>query len=222
MNGNLALYMWMACLAVLLVFLFMQTFALRARLNRLFKKYNYYMSGEDGISVERKLSVEVKELREMTQAAEQMIQQQEILFQAQSQSLQKIGLVKYDAFDDTGDKLSFSLTVMDGMNNGFVLSSLVGRENSRIYSKRIIGGQCREALSSEEAESINLALRSRENTITAGAEKKVSPPRSSKGKVQIKIPKEGQESLFQGLPFFTETTGKKDKKEQVKHEASGE
>ena len=158
------------------------------------------MSGEDGISVERKLSVEVKELREMTQAAEQMIQQQEILFQAQNQSFQKIGLVKYDAFDDTGDKLSFSLTVMDGMNNGFVLSSLVGRENSRIYSKRIIGGQCKEALSSEEAESINLALQSRENI--AAAEKKESSSRSGKGKVQIKIPKEGQESLFQGLPFY--------------------
>lgn len=220
MNANLVLYILMAIFAVLSVFLFMQTFALRAKLNRLFKKYNYYMSGEDGISVERKLSVEVKELREMTQAAEQMIQQQEIFFQAQNQSFQKIGLVKYDAFDDTGDKLSFSLTVMDGMNNGFVLSSLVGRENSRIYSKRIIGGQCKEALSSEEAESINLALQSRENI--AAAEKKESSSRSGKGKVQIKIPKEGQESLFQGLPFFTEASGKKDKKEQVKNEASGE
>ena len=220
MNANLVLYMLMASFAVLSVFLFMQTFAIRANQERRFKKYNYYMSGEDGISVERKLSVEVKELREMTQAAEQMIQQQEILFQAQNQSFQKIGLVKYDAFDDTGDKLSFSLTVMDGMNNGFVLSSLVGRENSRIYSKRIIGGQCKEALSSEEAESINLALQSRENI--AAAEKKESSSRSGKGKVQIKIPKEGQESLFQGLPFFTDASGKKDKKEQVKNEASGE
>jgi hypothetical protein len=66
--------------------------------------------------------------------------------------------VRYDAFDDTGDKLSFSLTILDGKNNGFILSSLAGHDASRIYAKKVTNGQCREALSAEEAESINLAL----------------------------------------------------------------
>ena len=76
----------------------------------------------------------------------------------QLQSFQKTGLVRYDAFDDTGDKLSFSLTILDGKNNGFILSSLAGHDASRIYAKKVTNGQCREALSAEEAESINLAL----------------------------------------------------------------
>lgn len=94
----------------------------------------------------------------MVASSENMLHQQELLATMQLQSFQKVGLVRYDAFDDTGDKLSFSLTVLDGKNNGFILSSLAGHDTSRIYAKKVVNGQCREALSSEEAESINIAL----------------------------------------------------------------
>lgn len=94
----------------------------------------------------------------MIASSENMLHQQELLANMQLQSFQKTGLVRYDAFDDTGDKLSFSLTILDGKNNGFILSSLAGHDASRIYAKKVTNGQCREALSAEEAESINLAL----------------------------------------------------------------
>lgn len=116
------------------------------------------MAGEDGGSLELKLSTELRELREMIEASKSMLHQQELLATMQLQSFQKIGLIRYDAFDETGDKLSFSLTLMDGRNNGFVISSLSGNDFSRIYAKQIQNGQCREPLSSEEAESIRIAL----------------------------------------------------------------
>ena len=97
-------------------------------------------------------------LRTQIARSENMLHQQELLATMQLSSFQKVGLVRYDAFDDTGDKLSFSLTVLDGKNNGFILSSLAGHDTSRIYAKQIVNGQCKEALSSEEAESINMAL----------------------------------------------------------------
>lgn len=118
------------------------------------------MAGENGGSLERQLSAELTELREMTRSSEDMLHQHELLSNMQIQSFQRSGLVKYDAFDDSGDKLSFSLTLLDGANNGFVLSSLVGRETSRIYVKPVLNGQCRDAISSEEAESISMALAS--------------------------------------------------------------
>ena len=118
----------------------------------------YFMKSAEGGSIEVKLSTEVRELREMIASSENMLHQQELLANMQLQSFQKTGLVRYDAFDDTGDKLSFSLTILDGKNNGFILSSLAGHDASRIYAKKVTNGQCREALSAEEAESINLAL----------------------------------------------------------------
>lgn len=155
-------YIILAVMGVLLVFLLLQVVLLRSKVSALTRKYQYFMIGEDGVSLERQLAVEVTELREMTRSSEDMLHQHELLSNMQIQSFQRSGLVKYDAFDDSGDKLSFSLTLLDGANNGFVLSSLVGRENSRIYVKPILNGECREAISSEEAESIGMALASYE------------------------------------------------------------
>lgn len=81
------------------------------------------MMGEDGGSIEMKLSTEVRELRDMVESSQGMLHQQELLATMQLKSFQKIGLVRYDAFDETGDKLSFSLTLLDGkiMASSFLL-----------------------------------------------------------------------------------------------------
>lgn len=157
-NPNVFMYAAIGVVIVVFLFILLQYVLLRNKLNSLAKKYKYFMNGEDGGSIELKLSTEVRELREMVASSENMLHQQELLATMQLQSFQKVGLVRYDAFDDTGDKLSFSLTVLDGKNNGFILSSLAGHDTSRIYAKKVVNGQCREALSSEEAESINIAL----------------------------------------------------------------
>ena len=168
-NYQLILSVIGTILAVLLVFLILQFFWLRAKVNRLYRKYKYFMMGEDGGSIEMKLSTEVRELRDMVESSQGMLHQQELLATMQLKSFQKIGLVRYDAFDETGDKLSFSLTLLDGKNNGVVLSSLAGHDASRIYAKAVTGGECREALSSEEAESISIAL----NTLMPDVAKRV-------------------------------------------------
>ena len=168
-NYQLILSVIGTILAVLLVFLILQFFWLRAKVNRLYRKYKYFMMGEDGGSIEMKLSTEVRELRDMVESSQGMLHQQELLATMQLKSFQKIGLVRYDAFDETGDKLSFSLTLLDGKNNGVGLSSLAGHEASRIYAKAVTGGECREALSSEEAESISIAL----NTLMPDVAKRV-------------------------------------------------
>ncbi len=155
---NTILYVISAILVALLLLLAAQVLLLRSRLNRLEKKYKYFMNGEDGGSLELRLSTEVRELREMVTSSQSMLHQQELLATMQLSSFQKVGLVRYDAFDDNGDKLSFSLTVLDGKNNGFLLSSLAGHDTSRIYAKKIVNGQCSEAISAEEADSINMAL----------------------------------------------------------------
>lgn len=168
-NYQLILSVIGTILAVLLVFLILQFFWLRAKVNRLYRKYKYFMMGEDGGSIEMKLSTEVRELRDMVESSQGMLHQQELLATMQLKSFQKIGLVRYDAFDETGDKFSFSLTLLDGKNNGIVLSSLAGHDASRIYAKAVTGGECREALSSEEAESISMAL----NTLMPDVAKRV-------------------------------------------------
>lgn len=147
-----------ALVVLILLFILFQVLKMRAKINRLNKKYSYFMAGEKGQTLEFKLSTEVRELREMMQTSKAMLHQQELLATMQLNSVQKIGVLKYDAFEETGDKLSFSITFLDGRNNGVVITSLSGRETSRIYGKRILNGRAKEPLSVEEAQSVELTM----------------------------------------------------------------
>jgi len=95
-NYQLILSVIGTILAVLLVFLILQFFWLRAKVNRLYRKYKYFMMGEDGGSIEMKLSTEVRELRDMVESSQGMLHQQELLATMQLKSFQKIGLVPQD------------------------------------------------------------------------------------------------------------------------------
>ena len=78
--------------------------------------------------------------------------------------IQKVGIVRYNAFRDTGSNLSFSLALLDEHNNGVVLNGVYSREASNIYAKPVEKGKSSYALSDEEAEAIQKAMNS-ENRI---------------------------------------------------------
>ena len=173
-NYNLLLMSGATIFGILLVILLVQFFLLRAKVNRLSKKYHYFMGGHDGVSIERQLSAEVKQLRNLVSTSEGMLHQQELLANMQLESFQRMGLVNYDAFDMTGDKLSFSLTLLNGRNDGFVFSCLTGSGASRIYAKKIVAGDYKGVLSSEEAESINMALNTQMPNVVVEAQEQVA------------------------------------------------
>ena len=121
------------------------------------------MQGENGVSLERKLSVEITEIREAAKSLQDMIAEQTQIRNIQGNTLQKIGFKKYNAFDNIGNDLSFALTLLDGNNNGVCISSIYGRNDSRIFSKPIVKGKSLVNLSQEELESLNEALGKRTN-----------------------------------------------------------
>ena len=121
------------------------------------------MDGEDGTSLERKLSVEVKEIRDAAANLEALFNEQQTIRTVQNNTIQKIGFVKYNAFENIGNDLSFALTLLDGNNNGVCISSIYGRSESRIFSKPIVRGKSVASLSQEELESLNEALGGKTN-----------------------------------------------------------
>ena len=127
------------------------------------KKYDFFMQGEHGASLERKLSVEVSEIRDAAKGLESLLSEQVAIRNIQSNTIQKIGFIKYNAFENIGNDLSFALTLLDGNNNGICISSIYGRSESRIFSKPIVKGKSLVSLSQEELESLNEALGERTN-----------------------------------------------------------
>lgn len=72
--------------------------------------------------------------------------------------IQKIGIVRYNAFKDTGSDLSFALAMLDENNNGVVLNGIYSREISNIYAKPVQNGKSNYTISEEEKEAIQKAM----------------------------------------------------------------
>ena len=80
-------------------------------------------------------------------------------------SYQKVGIVKYDAFNEMGGKLSFALAMLDNNNTGWILNAMHSREGCYTYIKEIINGNSVIMLADEEREALDMAL---ENTYEQG------------------------------------------------------
>ncbi len=87
----------------------------------------------------------------------QLTQQVEELTAVSRVCVQKVGVVRFRAFEDTGSDLSFAVALLDSDDNGVVLSSLFGRTESRVYAKPVEHGASSYLLSTEENEALSKA-----------------------------------------------------------------
>jgi hypothetical protein len=73
-------------------------------------------------------------------------------------AVRHVGLVRYDAFEDVGGRLSFSCAMLDDHGSGVVITSINGRQDTRVYAKPVADGKSPHNLSGEEEEAIRKAL----------------------------------------------------------------
>lgn len=124
---------------------------------RLERKYRLFMKGEDGISLERELNRKLKRIEKYAKNTNSIDAEIENLKTNQKHSLHKYGVVKYDAFEDVGGKLSFALALLDDYDSGFVLNAVHSKENCFLYIKEIVRGESYIMLSNEEIEALRIA-----------------------------------------------------------------
>ena len=145
-------------LLILVIILLICTFNLSLGLSSLNKKYKIFMKGKDGQSQEklfkRKFDM-IEKLASNSEINREDIQKLEKLYNS---SLHKYGIVKYDAFEDMGGKLSFVLALLDKENTGFLLNAIHSRENCFLYIKEIVNGESYIMLSEEEVEAMKRAV----------------------------------------------------------------
>lgn len=75
-----------------------------------------------------------------------------------ARSISRIGTVRYDAFDDMGGRLSFSMALLDEHGDGSVITAMNGRVQTRTYAKPVTGGTSSHNLSEEEVQAIAQAM----------------------------------------------------------------
>lgn len=149
----------MILLLVLEIVLLLAILSMSMRVRRLNARYTSFMKGQDGISLEKDLARKMARIEKYAKSLGSLDSSIEGLTNIVRNSTHKYGIVKYDAFDDVGGKLSFTLALLDDSDTGFVLNSVHSKENSFLYIKEIVKGESYIMLSAEEVEALRIAKR---------------------------------------------------------------
>lgn len=124
---------------------------------RMEDRYTFFMKGEDGKSLERGFIRKFNQIEKMSDITDKIAANIGNIESIQNRSLIKYGIVKYDAFDDVGGKLSFALALLDQTDTGFVLNAIHSKENCFLYIKEIMNGESYIILSDEEIQALRIA-----------------------------------------------------------------
>ena len=152
-------YLVFILIGVLAVGLFSLVFAIAATvstsgLRRRFRKWKSIHSTADLDDVYTKTLDEVTKVRAELLLAQQEMESLRLQLRSKVSSAR---LIRFNAFQDLGSDLSFSLALIDDEKNGVVLSSIYGREESRTYAKPVQAGSSRYSLTEEEMQVISQA-----------------------------------------------------------------
>lgn len=122
------------------------------------RRYELLMRGPNGADLDKILVEHARQLQASAGAIAALERRCEAMERAALRYVQHVGIVRFSAFAGTGADLSFAIALLDGQRNGFVLSSLYGRDDLRAYAKPVVDGRSSYTLTTEEEEAIRLAL----------------------------------------------------------------
>ena len=141
-------------LLIVLILLIVQI----VKTGKLKKRLDSFLLGKDGASLEQDITTLFEDNKFLKSSADSNKKDIRTLYKKLESAYQKLGLVKYDAFNQMGGQLSFSLALLDENNNGFIINSVHSTEGCYSYTKEIKNGECKISLGQEEAEALAIAI----------------------------------------------------------------
>jgi hypothetical protein len=153
LRDNLTLVL--ALVSILTLLLILLVVALVMRLSRLMRLYRRLTQGTSGGNLEEKLVDYSDQVTEVDRRMQELEATAARLAQNQRKCIQKIGMVRYDAFEDVGGEQSFSMALTDADQNGAVISSVYSRTDIRVYAKSLENGRASRPLSAEEQKALS-------------------------------------------------------------------
>jgi hypothetical protein len=146
-------YLSLGLTAILLLIVVWQTIRLR-KLDRL--RRQFFSSGLKK-DLEQVLVDQNRAITKINQETKQLDDSLTQLYKDNRKNIQKIGFVRFNPFEDAGGNISFALALLDQQDDGVIISSLHGREGTRMYAKSVKAGLSESKLTQEEVEAIKKA-----------------------------------------------------------------
>ena len=138
------------------------------RASRLGSRLEALTRGSDERSLEAILEAHLTRVHQVVRDLELVEARTALLERDLRRAFARIGLVRYNPFEDTGGNQSFAIALLDAHGDGFVVSSLHARNQTRVYAKGVKGGRSDSGVSEEEAEALRIAMAAPPATVPAG------------------------------------------------------
>ena len=145
-------------IAALILLLIVVVLVLGVRVGRAARRYRALVRDTHGGSLQEVLDAHVERVMAVGGQIEDVRRLYQSLQERSQGSLQHVGMVRFNPFDDTGSDQSFAIALLDDRRDGVVISSLHGRTSTRVFAKPVEGGTSRHSLSEEEAQAIQIAV----------------------------------------------------------------
>lgn len=142
---------------ILILVLFLMNLSNRAKIKKMKAKYIKFMNGSSGASIENVLVDCIDKVNGVVEKNKEIEYQLNAVERSMYYCIQKVGVIRYSAFDNVGSDLSFSIALLNNNDDGLVISSLYTRDSSSTYAKPIAGGKSKYALSAEELKAMDTA-----------------------------------------------------------------
>lgn len=128
------------------------------QMRKLKKRYRIFMDGKDAKTLEDTIIKRLDQVDMLLEANSKNEENIKKLFSNMKLTFQKSGLVKYDAFNELGGKLSFSLALLNETDDGYMLNVVHNRDGCYIYMKEIVKGNSIIMLTEEEKQALAIAI----------------------------------------------------------------
>lgn len=143
---------------ILFIVLFILYVNVTLKYNRLKSSYMTFMKGKDGKTLEESMKERFAEVESVLKFTKQNRQDIRDIKRNIENNYRKVGIVKYDAFNEMGGKLSFALAMLDNNDSGWIINAMHSREGCYTYIKEIVKGESYVELAEEEAEALDRAI----------------------------------------------------------------
>ena len=133
------------------------------QIHKLKKKYKMFMDGKNAKTLEESIMSRMDQMDYLISSNKKNENDIQTIYKNLKSTFQKVGLVKYDAFQEMGGKLSFSLALLNETNDGFIINAMHRTEGCYTYIKEIIDGNSVITLADEEKEALDMAMHMNEH-----------------------------------------------------------
>lgn len=142
---------------LLVLILAIMNFINRSKIKKLKNRYNKFMSGLSNKNFEELLDTYFDKVNSINDKNREIENHLNVIDRNLIQCVQKVGIVRYNAFDNVGSDLSFSIAILDHNDNGIILSGIYARDSSSTYAKPVADGKSKYTLSVEEIQALDMA-----------------------------------------------------------------